>query len=82
MNLKVVTREGVLVDRDVVSVRFVTPIGGMEVLPGHAPLVVLVNPGKIFHNESETEIGAGVAWIKDDKILIMAEGGELVPKDD
>lgn len=54
--------------------------GELQVLPGHAELITLLDTGVLSFTEDGTErkfaISFGVAEIRDDKVLVLAETAE------
>lgn len=74
MRLKVVTRKGIRLEKEVFNVVLPAEFGKMEVLPSHAGTVVLMPGGKLFYDESFIVVEKSIARILKDEILVLTEG--------
>ena len=78
MLLRVVTPLGAIVEEPVVSVALSTAMGEIEVLLGHAPIVVLLEPGEMrMRGESGAErayaAGEGFARIDQSSVTVFSD---------
>ena len=79
LTLEIVTPEKRIYNNsNVERVKIPSTSGDIEVLPGHIPFILMINPGEIrVMNERETDqiaIDKGFAEIFGDKISILTEG--------
>ncbi len=79
LTLEIVTPEKRIYNKsNVERVKIPCTSGDIEVLPGHIPFILMINPGEIrVMNERETDqiaIDKGFAEIFGDKISILTEG--------
>jgi len=79
LTLEIVTPEKRIYNKsNVERVKIPSTSGDIEVLPGHIPFILMINPGEIrVMNERETDqiaIDKGFAEIFGDKISILTEG--------
>jgi F-type H+-transporting ATPase subunit epsilon len=82
MLLQVVTPSGTIVNEPVVSVALWTAMGEIEVLRGHAPTVVLLEPGEMRlrgpdGNERAFAAGEGFAQIDQQSVTVFSDMAEL-----
>lgn len=87
MNLKLITLDGVVVDRDIFEIMIPTTDGEIGVFPGHEPLVVVAKTGVLAVRYSKGEpdshldyyaISGGVVKISPHHVQILvdeADGG-------
>lgn len=81
MLLRVVTPQGVTLEQPAVSVAMWTALGEIEVLPGHAPTVVLLEPGEMrVRNQAGAQTvlaaGEGFARIDGESVTIFSDMAE------
>jgi F-type H+-transporting ATPase subunit epsilon len=81
MLLRVVTPHGAILEQAAASVALWTELGEIEVLPGHAPTVVLLAPGEMWvRNEAGTEqafaMGEGFAEIDGKSVTVFSDMAE------
>jgi len=79
--LSVVTPQGIVLSEPASSVAFWTSLGEIEVLPGHAPTVVLVEPGEMrIRNAAGSErafaTGEGFARIDIREVTFFSDMAE------
>jgi F0F1-type ATP synthase epsilon subunit len=77
MLVRVVTKNGLALEKQVGTVFLPSVQGVMEVLPGHTGAVVLLSEGRVLHDGSSLRIAGGVAKVLDDEVLILAEIKQL-----
>jgi ATP synthase F1 epsilon subunit len=74
MLLRVVTPHGAIMEEPVTSVALWTSLGEIEVLQGHAPTVVLLQPGemrvRLAKDDSERVFAAGEGFARIDQTSI------------
>ncbi len=82
MLLRVVTPQGVSIEEPVTSVALWTAMGEIEVLYGHAPIVVLLEPGEMrvrgAGGERAFAAGAGFARISREEVTVFSDMAEAV----
>jgi F-type H+-transporting ATPase subunit epsilon len=81
MLLSVVTPAGTIVEEQVVSVALWTALGEIEVLRGHAPTVVLLEPGEMRvrgpdGSERAFAAGEGFARIEQKSVTVFSDMAE------
>lgn len=81
MLLSVVTPSGTIVEEPVVSVALWTTMGEIEALRGHAPTVVLLEPGEMRlrgpdGNERAFAAGEGFAQIDQQSVTVFSDMAE------
>jgi F-type H+-transporting ATPase subunit epsilon len=80
MMLRVVTPHGIAVEEPAVSVALWTALGEIEVLVGHAPIVVLLMPGEMRvrgpAGEHAFAAGEGFARIDGDSVTVFSDMAE------
>ena len=81
MLLRVVTPAGTIVEEPVVSVALWTALGEIEALRGHAPTVVLLEPGEMRlrgpdGNERAFAAGEGFARIDQESVTVFSDMAE------
>jgi len=81
MLLRVVTPGGVIVEEPVVSVALWTELGEIEVLVGHEPVVVLLEPGEMRlrgpdGSERAFAAGEGFARIEQKSVAVFSDMAE------
>jgi len=80
--LRVYTPERELVDRDVREVTAPGAYGEIGVLPDHAALVTLLEPGVLSYRENggvaRIQIGGGFAEVRDNVMTVLADSGAPV----
>jgi F-type H+-transporting ATPase subunit epsilon len=79
--LRVVTPSGTVIEQPTISVALWTALGEIEVLPGHAPTVVLLEPGEMRMREpSGVErafaAGEGFARIEAGSVTVFSDMAE------
>lgn len=83
MQLKVITPERVLFEKEILKVSLPGQNGEMEVLPGHVPLVSLLKAGEVLVTTAEGEeepfaIAGGFVEVIANRVLIMPNTAEHV----
>jgi F-type H+-transporting ATPase subunit epsilon len=82
LRLRVYTPERELVDRDVKEVTAPGAYGQIGVLPDHAALVTLLEPGILSYKENGSvvrlQIGGGFAEVRENVMTVLADSGEPV----
>src|SRR5207237_838885 len=82
LELTVVTPAGIAWQKQASSVVLQTQAGEIDVLPGHAPLVTLLEPGEMWIVHGETEelfaAGEGFAEISPERVTIFSDLAEPV----
>jgi F-type H+-transporting ATPase subunit epsilon len=81
MLLRVVTLRGTILEEPAVSVALCTEMGEIEVLPGHAPTVVLLQPGEMralgtSGVEKAFAAGEGFAQIDQKSVTVFSDMAE------
>ncbi|NPA91282.1 MAG: F0F1 ATP synthase subunit epsilon [Chloroflexi bacterium] len=81
LRLEIVTPERLALSEDVRSVTLPGVSGMMTILPRHAPLMTLLNPGEVLIRHPDGEevayaVGGGVAEVRPDKVVILADAAE------
>ena len=78
IRLKIVSPSGVLLERDVRSVRLPTPEGSVGVLADHAPMLCAVGKGEIRFRfeggEDSLSVAGGIACVEDNLLTVLADG--------
>lgn len=80
MNLKVMTPDSLVLDKDVESIILPTKIGQVNVLSGHDLVVSVLNKGWLKYKEATEDdyknvyIGNGCAEIMHDSVLVFVRG--------
>ncbi|MBR3185599.1 MAG: ATP synthase F1 subunit epsilon [Oscillospiraceae bacterium] len=80
--LKIVTADGVVLERQVSYVSIPTPDGSVGILADHAPMLCAVGRGVIRCRYEGTQattvsVQGGVAGIDDNKLVILAEEARM-----
>ena len=80
--LKIVTADGVVLERQVSYVSIPTPDGSVGILADHAPMLCAVGRGVIRCRYEGTQtttvsVQGGVAGIDDNKLMILAEEARM-----
>jgi len=79
MRLEVVTPAGVAVDEaDVKGVVAPGHLGEFEARPGHQPFLVRLRAGRLSHGNSHFEITGGIAEVRADHVIVLADSCEPV----
>lgn len=73
MKLKIVTRKGVVFDRQVEKAYLKTQKGDLEILSNHAPAILILEPGEIKYDDYKTNISGGILKVENNEVLIAAE---------
>jgi F-type H+-transporting ATPase subunit epsilon len=78
MLLRVVTPQGTILEQPAISVALTTALGEIEVLPGHTPMVVLLEPGEMRVRDPEGgekafAAGEGFARIDREAIEVFSD---------
>jgi len=81
LKLRIVSPEGAVVERDVVSVQVPGEGGSFGVLPRHAPLVALTGSGVLSAKTAEGSrieylIHDGFAEVRDDVVTVLTRSAE------
>ena len=81
LNLRVVTPQGTVIDEQAAAVAMWTSLGEIQVLRGHAPTMVLLEPGEmrvLDANGSERSFaaGEGFARIDTDSVTVFSDMAE------
>lgn len=82
MNLKVITQNGIVLEKETESVSLPTSKGRVEILPLHADMVVILSTGKIFYNKKVIDSFGGFAQIYNGEVLIVSpkvSGMDILP---
>ncbi len=78
MNLEILTPDAKVYDGEITSVTIPGSAGSFEVLKNHAALISTLDDGKVVIRNNGTEkfyfIKGGVIEVKDNKIILLAEG--------
>jgi len=81
LRLRVYSPERELVDTDVAEVVAPGVLGEIGILPDHAGLVTMLEPGTLTFKEGgrlvRVRITGGFAEVRDNVVTILADGGEL-----
>ena len=82
LRLRVYTPERELVDREVREVTAEGAFGQIGVLPDHAALVTVLEPGMLVYRDdtgiTRLRLETGFAEVRDNVMTVLAEGGEPV----
>ncbi len=78
MHLKVITPEAVVYEGEVSLVQMPGKTGSFEVLHNHAPIVALLDKGKVkiidmLRNTIYLDISSGLVHVKNNRIKIVTE---------
>ena len=76
MHLELITPDKKVFEGEAVSVKMPGSMGGFEVLSNHAALISSLGKGKVVIKSSEGleyTIDGGVAEVRDNKVVILAE---------
>ncbi len=81
LRLEIVTPERLALSDDVRQVTLPGVSGEMTILPRHAPLMTLLNPGELVIKRSDGEeisyaVGGGVVEVRPDKVVVLADAAE------
>lgn len=81
IRLEIVTPERLAFSEDVRSVTLPGVAGAMTILPRHAPLMTLLQPGELLIRRTNGEevyyaVGGGVAEVRPDKVVVLADAAE------
>ncbi len=81
LRLEIVTPERLALAEDIRWVTLPGASGEMTVLPRHAPLMALLNPGQLVIKQLDGEelayaIGGGVVEVRPDKVVVLADAAE------
>ncbi len=81
IRLEIVTPERLAFSEDVRSVTLPGAAGVMTILPRHAPLMTLLQPGELLIRRPDGEeiyyaVGGGVAEVRPDKVVVLADAAE------
>ncbi len=81
IRLEIVTPERLAFSEDVRWVTLPGLSGTMTVLPRHAPLLTLLQPGELVIQRPDGEevlyaVGGGVAEVRPDKVVVLADAAE------
>ena len=80
LHLQIVTPDKRLVDEAVDQVQMPGENGYLGILPGHAPLLTVVNAGEINYSQGGKTQYLAVAWgfaeVLPDKVTILADAAE------
>lgn len=81
LNLKLITPEKVVLEKEITSLTCPTPLGEITILPKHAQLVATLIPGEI-HAKTQNEdfflhVSGGFVEVKQgNKVVILADAAE------
>ena len=82
MRLEVLTAEGVLFDGDVDSVVAPGSEGELGILPHHAPLITMLQPGALRYrtagDETYMAVHGGFMDVRGDHVVVLADAAEHV----
>ena len=80
IKLEVITPEGEAFSGEVDSVMLPGISGKFTVLPGHMPMITVLQKGRLFytmgHKQRMLETGPGMAKIEQHKVLVLVEGAD------
>jgi F-type H+-transporting ATPase subunit epsilon len=86
MRLEVVTPKGMLVQAEADEVTAPGTLGEFGVLQGHLPLLTGLRPGVLSWRHggeaSSVAVSTGFAQVIDDRVVVMAESGQLAEQID
>ena len=78
MTLEILTPDQTVYKGEVTSVTVPGALGSFEVLNDHAPIISILEDGKVIIREGKTEqiyeIKGGVVEVIDNKVIVLAEG--------
>jgi F-type H+-transporting ATPase subunit epsilon len=78
MHLEILTPEKKIFDGDVTIVTFPGANGSFQVMDNHAPLISLLNKGKVEYKSKEGSqsviISGGVVEVLKNKVVVLASG--------
>lgn len=81
LHLEIVSRERRILSTEVEEVRIPGILGELGVLPGHAPLLTVLNAGRVAYTEGSEEgnlaLRQGFAEILPDQVTILAKEAVL-----
>ncbi len=83
MHLEIVTPDGTKVDESVAEVTARSVLGEMGILPGHIPLLTVLDIGRLsYRSENSDEakyvaVGGGFFEVDGDRIIVMTESAEF-----
>ena len=82
MRLEILTAEGVLFDGDVDSVVAPGSEGELGILPSHAALMTMLQPGELRYRTAEGEsylaVHGGFMEVRSDHVIVLADAAEHV----
>ena len=82
MRLEILTAEGVLFDGDVDSVVAPGSEGELGILPSHAALMTMLQPGELRYRTAEGEsylaVHGGFMEVRGDHVIVLADAAEHV----
>ncbi len=81
VRLEIVTPERLAFSEEVRSVTLPGVSGEMTILPRHAPLMTLLQPGELIirpahGGEISYAVGGGIAEVRPDKVVVLADAAE------
>lgn len=86
IQLDIVTPERRLVSVEVDQVRAPGAQGSFGVLPGHTPLLTVMEPGELVYQSGGRDhryfVGGGFVEVRDDRVTVLAESAERVEEID
>lgn len=86
IKFEITTPERTVYSKDVDSVTVPTQMGEITVLPGHIPLISLLQPGelrvKIDGKEEMMAVSGGFIEVRKDKVVVLADTAELAEEID
>ncbi|MDR1528161.1 MAG: ATP synthase F1 subunit epsilon [Puniceicoccales bacterium] len=75
--LKIVTPTGITLDKKVTSVVLPASDGEIEILPGHLPLLTIIQPGELVAKNANSQecfaIDCGFAMISNDSVFVLTD---------
>ncbi|MDR2628446.1 MAG: ATP synthase F1 subunit epsilon [Puniceicoccales bacterium] len=75
--LKIVTPTGITLDKKVMSVVLPASDGEIEILPGHLPLLTIIQPGELIAKSANSQeffaIDFGFAIISNDTVFVLTD---------
>lgn len=80
MKLKIIAAAMLLLDREVESVSIPSLEGELGIYPGHIPMFIGLDKGKVTYRadgaEESVPVTGGYAQVMPDRVIIMTEGSD------
>lgn len=77
MRVKVITKDGIVLERDIAQITLPSVCGAMQVLPGHASSVIVLKKGNISFDSTSIPVKEGVARVYSGEVSIFLPDAEI-----